>query len=128
MPYYFFKGLSGQLSPERWVYGLPAINGMSCIFVAKCKLTALGNPSEFLLSFISEMGECKEKSLSRGDGLFVDLLVHITRVDIVSKDERDKLFEIIKYETEVIRRTAPYLEPFLKRIEDSLRSKGYKLE
>ncbi len=74
------------------------------------------------------MGECKEKSLSRGDGLFVDLLVHITRVDIVSKDERDKLFEIIKYETEVIRRTAPYLEPFLKRIEDSLRSKGYKLE
>ncbi len=125
-PTLFYEGLNGSLRPTSFMYGLPVID-VSCVFIAKCNLEALGNPSEYTLNFLEFKGECREKSFSRGDGLFVDLLVHLTRLDILPQ-EREKLLEIMSYEIGVIKRTSPYLEGYLREILEMLRSKGYKLD
>lgn len=125
-PVLFYEGLNGKLKPTSFMYGLPVLN-VSCVIIAKCDIQVLGNPSEYSLRPLEFKGECKERPFSRGDSLFVDLLVHLTRLDILPQ-ERDKLLEIIRYEIGVIKRTSPYLEKYLEEILDVVRSKGYKLD
>ncbi|MEM0064225.1 MAG: DUF447 family protein [Metallosphaera sp.] len=127
-PTLFYLGLSGKLKGSSVSYGLPIVDAINCILIAKCSQISLGVPSEFSLIFIEELGSCTERALSRGDGLFIDLLVHITRIDLLPEIEAKKLLDIIKYEIGVINRTSPHLSEYVNEISESLKSKGYKLD
>ncbi|QKQ99917.1 DUF447 family protein [Metallosphaera tengchongensis] len=130
-PELFYLGLRGLLHQDKLFYGLPIIissEKIYCTIIARCELVSLGDPYEFRVRFLEDSGPCDRSPISRGTGLFIDMLVHTTRLDIVSGNERSRLLYIINYEIDVIRKTYPSLSQYLDEIVRQLELKGYKLD
>ncbi|ARM75922.1 DUF447 domain-containing protein [Acidianus manzaensis] len=108
--------------------GLPKI-GDNVLF-GSCEVIE-DNASFILLEikiFDYDVSPTIKEAFSRGDSLFIDMLVHITRLDILPKNEVEELIKIISYEMRTIKKISPNLGNILDEIKDYINSKGFKLE
>ena len=69
----------------------------------------------------------RDRAYSRGDALFIDFLVHLSRIGIYSDEEIKQFLPIIQYELKTILRLSPNLKDIIQRIIDYLSSKGLKV-
>jgi len=67
------------------------------------------------------------KAFSRSDSLFIDLLVHVTRLDIYSKEELETYSTVIQYEVKTIARLSPNLLKILRDLVALINAKGLKI-
>ncbi|AWR97281.1 DUF447 family protein [Acidianus sulfidivorans JP7] len=109
-------------------YGLPKI-GTNVLF-GLCD--TIENTTSYIIVKIKVFDYIIEPEIttafSRGDSLFIDLLVHLTRLDILQGNELNELIKIISYEIKTIRRISPNLDSILNEIKSYIESKGFKLE
>ncbi|BCU67327.1 hypothetical protein HS7_07640 [Sulfolobales archaeon HS-7] len=103
-------------------YGLPYIPDAFIIF-CRCEIVSDGDPVEVKVIPFHFMGEPR-KSINRGELILLDILVNITRLNIYSGIEKDKLINIINYEIGVVKKTSPWL---LSIIDQALKRYGYTI-
>lgn len=127
-PKIFYLTLFNKISNYSLIHGLPVVS--ENVIFSSCRIIE-DTPEYVILSlepFDIMYSKRYVKAFNRGNCLFIDLLVNITRLDIFSKKELDSMLKIISYEIKVIKRTQPGLLDIIKEIEELVRSKGYKLE
>ncbi|EZQ03866.1 hypothetical protein CM19_09105 [Candidatus Acidianus copahuensis] len=126
-PQLFYLTLIGKEIDYKIKYGLPSLNGVT--IYCKCEKELEGNPSVFTLNpFDYEISDNTITAFNRGSALFIDSLVHFTRLDIVSEEIKEEIIPIILYEIEISRKTSPWLIQYLEEIDKIVRSKRYKLD
>ncbi|MBW9140582.1 MAG: DUF447 family protein [Candidatus Aramenus sp.] len=109
--------------------GLPVLSsGVYSIIRAKCEYTEGNNPATFRLIPISvqELGK-RKKAFSRGHSLFIDAMVHFTRLEILPKEEVKELLEVLSYELKTCKRISPDIQDLVEDLEKRIASKGFKL-
>ncbi|AOL15771.1 hypothetical protein BFU36_02445 [Sulfolobus sp. A20] len=111
-------------------YGLPVLRSYNVIYAECKKIDDSKDPAVFeLLPFDLEINSMTiSPAYSRGYGILIDFLVNYTRVDIYGGKDLEKLLEILSYEYGVIKKTTPHLAKMLGVIQNTMRSKGYKLD
>ncbi|BDC19325.1 DUF447 domain-containing protein [Acidianus sp. HS-5] len=127
-PEIFYLTLFNKAVNYNLIHGLPVVS--ENVIFSSCKVTE-DAPEYVILSLEPFDAKCSKthvRAFNRGNCLFIDLLVNITRLNIFSKEELDSMLKIISYEIKVIKKTQPNLIDIVQEIEDIIRSKGYKLE
>lgn len=119
-PIKFYKALKGELnyavevSPE----GYPYLPGDAVIY-ARCHIESGNDPVMVKINPEKVIeNEIKEDlyAFSRADSLFIDALVHFTRIRIEEGQERVALLRLILYELATAKRLKPSLELFADEI------------
>ncbi|BCU70633.1 DUF447 domain-containing protein [Stygiolobus caldivivus] len=86
------------------------------------------NFSIFKYNFIKLLNNGTDyRAFSRGDALLIDLLVHITRLDIFSEEELAKYSSIIEYEIKTIARLSPDKLDIVRDLIERINAKGLKI-
>lgn len=127
-PEIFYYSLMGRPLDYQIVYGLPIL-GHSNLF-ARCQIIE-ENVTFVIVKldiFDYYFAESIPQAFSRGDSLFIDLLVHLTRLEILSGKDLEQILKIISYEINTIKRISPNLNDLLDEIQRYINSKGFKLE
>ncbi|EHP69433.1 MAG: DUF447 family protein [Metallosphaera yellowstonensis] len=127
-PHLFYETLVGRSTNFKITYGLPILD-VPCIMIARCRFSSMGEPAKVDLDLLHQLGPCTHPAFSRGAALFIDMLVHFTRIGqgILPRQREEELLKIMEYEIGVIERTYPELRGEVETIRNTLRSKGYKL-
>ncbi|MQL54836.1 DUF447 domain-containing protein [Acidianus ambivalens] len=127
-PKIFYLALFNKSVKYNLIHGLPVVSDN--VIFSNCKI--IEDHTEYVILSLDpfDMKYSKQKisAFNRGNCLFIDLLVNITRLDIFSREELESMLKVISYEIKVIKRTQPNLLDIIREIEDLIRSKGYKLE
>lgn len=127
-PEVFYYSLVGEKLNYKVRYDLPTIGSLSLF--ARCDI--IEDQQSFVIVKLNIFDFSYEPSIprafSRGDSLFIDLLVHLTRLDILSGKDLEDIRKIISYEMKTIKRLSPNLTYLLDKIETYISSKGFKLE
>lgn len=127
-PEVFYYTLIGENVMYKILHELPVISPI--VIFANCEIIEDNNLFVIvklnIFDFIYEL--VIPKAFSRGDSLFIDMLVHLTRLDILSEKDLEEIKRVIMYELKTIRRISPNLNYILDKIEKYLVSKGFKLE
>ena len=119
-PVKFYRALKGELnhlveiSPD----GYPYLPGDVVIF-ARCHIEGGYDPVTVKISpeKVVESGVKEDLyAFSRADSLFIDALVHFTRIRIEEGQERVALLRLILYELATAKRLKPSLELFADEI------------
>jgi len=123
----FFDAFFGSLKPSSFLDEIPIIE-KGIVLLASCKYERIENPTYFFY----EVTDYKKFSdyftaFNRGNSMLIDLLVHISRLDIYSKEEIEKYLPIIKYEIEIIRKTSPSSIKNISKIMEIISQKGLKI-
>lgn len=129
-PEKFYRALVGQLNDVVKVTeeGYPYLPG-NVVILADCVISNSGNPVR--VDVVPKgLLHCNDEedfyAFSRADSLFIDALVHLTRLDIESEDQREILIRLMFYELSTAKRLKPSLGPLVDEIASRL-IKAYKL-
>ncbi len=128
-PRIFYLALMGDLEFSL-VDGLPVFSyGVYSIIRVKCEAISGGNPTVFRLVPTSVQTLNKQKkAFSRGHSLFIDALVHFTRLEVLPRGEVNELLTILRYELNTCKRISPDISDLVDEIKRKIASKGFKLE
>lgn len=123
----FFDSFFGNLIPDSFYENVPVIE-RGLALIADCYYERIDDPTFFFYNIKSyKKFEENIYAFNRGNSMLIDLLVHVSRLDIYSKEELEKYIPIIKYEIEIIRKTSPKSIKKISKIEELLLQKGLKI-
>lgn len=130
-PMIFYKLLFDENSPDlgKKIYdGIPYLENAISI-LSNCEEAEVKEEfSIFEYRFVKIVNEgVIYKAFSRSDSLFIDLLVHVTRLDIYSKEELETYSTVIQYEVKTIARLSPNLLEILRDLVALINAKGLKI-
>ena len=123
----FFDSFFGFIRPSSFIDNIPIIE-KGIALITSCKYEKIEDPTYFFYEVIDykKYTDCSS-AFSRGNSMLIDLLVHVSRLDVYSKEEIEKYLPIIKYEIEIIRKTSPNNIKNILRIMELLSKKGLKI-
>ena len=123
----FFDAFFDSIEPNSFLDEIPIIE-KGIVLLASCKYKKIENPTYFFYEITNykKYSDCFT-AFNRGNSMLIDLLVHISRLDIYSKEEIEKYIPIIKYEIEIIRKTNPSSIKHISKIIEVLTQKGLKI-
>lgn len=123
----FAKAFFNELEIKDFIDYMPVLK-QGIVFLARTSYEKIDNPTFFYYE-IYDYRIYNEINIAfnRGSSLLVDLLVHLSRLDIYKEEEIKKYLPIISYEIEIIRRTYPQSMKIIERINDILMKKGLKI-
>ncbi|MFP3260379.1 MAG: DUF447 family protein [Sulfolobus sp.] len=126
-PLLFYYCFIGKCNWETYD-DIPVLSN-SLSIIAECDYEKLGSDPIIITYRIKNIirNSSNMKAYSRGDALFIDFLVHLSRIDIYSDAEIKQFLPIIEYELKTISRLSPNLKDIVQRIADYLNSKGLKV-
>ncbi|BFI75184.1 DUF447 domain-containing protein [Sulfurisphaera ohwakuensis] len=123
----FFEAFFNELKIEDYIDNIPIIP-VGVVFLANCYYEKLENPTYFFYDLIDykKYGEFYH-AFNRGNSMLIDLLIHVSRLDIYSKEDIEKYLPIIKYEIDIIRKTMPNDIKIIEKIKELMLQKGLKI-
>jgi hypothetical protein len=116
----FYYALIDKLKIDYFYYEIPMIKNELTI-IALCKMLDNKNPRTILVEPTEILGEYKPRAFNRGEALFIDMLVHFTRLNIYNKSELEYYIKILNYEINIVKKTAPWLKDILSEIENKIK-------
>ena len=123
----FFDAFFGSIEPSSFIDEIPIIE-KEVVLLASCKYKKIENPTYFFYEIVDYKKYSDNfTAFNRGSSMLIDLLVHISRLDIYSKEEIEKYLPIIKYEIEIIRKTSPSSIKNISKIMEIISQKGLKI-
>lgn len=123
----FFDAFFGTLDVNNYIENVPIL-GKGIAFVANVRYEKIENPTYFFYKINSyRIFDMNCLAFNRGNSMLIDLLVHISRLDIYNKKELEKYLPIIKYEIEIIKRTMPERVKDIEKIYNLMLQKGLKI-
>ncbi|MEM0373725.1 MAG: DUF447 family protein [Sulfolobaceae archaeon] len=122
-PLYFYYTLFNKKINYEKIKGFLIIPNLTTIF-SKCEIVDKNSEPRRILVRPSEvLGKNLCRAYNRGESLFIDLLVHVTRLGIYSKEELEKYMKILDYEISVIERTSPRLREVINELKKEVISR-----
>lgn len=118
-PEAFFRWLAGEDIPSHFIQGIPYLPGTTSLLATSSEEG--GNPPTFVLSVGELVSTSLPSAYSRGDSLFIDLLVHSTRLEIFDEHMFRLMLPVMKYELETTSRLSPQLRPLVEKLEKEIR-------
>jgi len=128
-PTHFFLSLSGSLKSQPETSGIPYIPDAT-VLTASCMEAGGEDPVSFTLTLETPITVSMPTAFSRGDSLFIDLLVHVTRLNIMDDNSLRSILPILRYELSTASRLSPSILQFIsekeKEISEVVRRKGWE--
>ena len=126
-PNLFFDSFFGSIEVNSFLDDVPIIE-KGVTLIASCKYEKIEDPTYFFYE-VTNYKKYTEyfTAFNRGNSMLIDLLVHVSRLDIYSKQEIEKYLPIIRYEIEIIRKTSPNSIKNISKIMELFSQKGLKI-
>ena len=126
-PNLFFDAFFGSIEISSFLDNIPIIE-KGITLIASCRYEKIENPTYFFYEIIDYKKYTDfYPAFNRGNSMLIDLLVHVSRLDIYSKEEIEKYLPIIRYEIEIIRKTSPNSIKNISKIMELFSQKGLKI-